>query len=682
MLVDTTSQRCSQCYEEHFKISLNNNHVPKEAPRTNSDQKHDDCRVTFETIDEAKSAFSDFCRRTSLHGWHHLTEASHPPREKRKHFWILIIIASIGVASFFLFTSVDDFTSRYVVTNIDTTTASLHDVYFPSVIICNINQIRKSLLNGLGLKRYDDIDLLYRQFYTGIDKNLTDTELQIIQVLATSEAMLTKLKSYWAMVAETNSTDIKEVMNSFNWIDFLEKHWGYIKTFDFIRDMVVEDPGDTPIIYASYGNRTIRQNATDLLPFFGTDKGHCSIIKPQMTFNSKYDHLTYAQKLFGFDNVSYTRQIQAGTKVGKVNGLVLLLDAQTFDYTMNRQASEGFKITVNHHLDQPLMSMTELDITPGFETQVAVTPVIYTTSNAARKRFTPDQRGCYFDHERPLTYLPSKWYRYSINNCLFEASYEKILEECQCTPFFHTLGINKCPRICNGASLLCMNRILDQIGEYREIEDGDINIGSQRRQVKCLEACEDQQNQVSVTTSRLPNQQTMLRWPELCIVMEKLKNSCSHHWKRIDLDRHYPRLCPLLLDRFLEVSLSTGEKGMESNCANALNNISALGSLEEGFEKTEFRNSSDEILLSGLFKYARQNLALVNIYIRPPVVTRIMKDERIPVIRFVANCGGILGLCMGFSIVTAFEVLHYMFRFIFILSRKIFKRKIVENRFV
>ena len=71
------------------------------------------------------------------------------------------------------------------------------------------------------------------------------------------------------------------------------------------------------------------------------------------------------------------------------------------------------------------MSMTEMDITPGFETQVAVTPVLYTTTSAARNRFTPEERGCYFDHEMPLTYLPKKWYRYDINNCLFEAAYEK-----------------------------------------------------------------------------------------------------------------------------------------------------------------------------------------------------------------------------------------------------------------
>ena len=90
-----------------------------------------------------------------------------------------------------------------------------------------------------------------------------------------------------------------------------------------------------------------------------------------------------------------------------------------------RHVSEGFKITVDHHLDQPLMSMTEMDIAPGFETQVAVTPILYGTTKAAQTRFSPEERGCYFDHELPLTYLPTKWYRYDINNCLFEAAYEK-----------------------------------------------------------------------------------------------------------------------------------------------------------------------------------------------------------------------------------------------------------------
>ena len=39
--------------------------------------------------------------------------------------------------------------------------------------------------------------------------------------------------------------------------------------------MAVEDPGDSPVISARYGrHRMSRINATDFLPFFGTDIGN------------------------------------------------------------------------------------------------------------------------------------------------------------------------------------------------------------------------------------------------------------------------------------------------------------------------------------------------------------------------------------------------------------------------
>ena len=97
--------------------------------------------------------------------------------------------------------------------------------------------------------------------------------------------------------------------------------------------------------------------------------------------------------------------------MGKANGLRLLLDAQTFDYTFHRSASEGFKIAVQHHLDQPLMSVKELDIAPGYETQIAVTPVLYNTTPAALARFAPEERGCYAEEEMTFKYLPKSLYR-------------------------------------------------------------------------------------------------------------------------------------------------------------------------------------------------------------------------------------------------------------------------------
>ena len=62
--------------------------------------------------------------------------------------------------------------------------------------------------------------------------------------------------------------------------------------------MAVEDPGDSPIISASYGMRHMRENSTDFLPFFGTDFGFCSLVKPQLNFDEKYSNLSF-RELYG-----------------------------------------------------------------------------------------------------------------------------------------------------------------------------------------------------------------------------------------------------------------------------------------------------------------------------------------------------------------------------------------------
>ena len=38
----------------------------------------------------------------------------------------------------------------------------------------------------------------------------------------------------------------------------------------------------------------------------------------------------------------------------------MLLDAETFDYTYHLKAGQGFKLSVHHHLDQPIMSIKGL----------------------------------------------------------------------------------------------------------------------------------------------------------------------------------------------------------------------------------------------------------------------------------------------------------------------------------
>ncbi len=72
------------------------------------------------------------------------------------------------------------------------------------------------------------------------------------------------------------------------------------------------------------------------------------------------------------------------------------------------------------------------------------------------------------------------------------------------------------------------------------------------------------------------------------------------------------------------------------------------------------RNDLNDRLTRIIYKYARENLALVNIYIKDPAVTRVKRDQKVPLIWFVANIGGILGLTMGMSLVTIFEIIHHV----------------------
>jgi hypothetical protein len=94
----------------------------------------------------------------------------------------------------------------------------------------------------------------------------------------------------------------------------------------------------TTYVYVSFGKyRRIEKDIerfTSLLPFFGTDYGLCTLIKPQITFDPNLEHIPFETLM-----INYTKQIKPGIQLGKENGLSVLLDAEViviskhgFDY--------------------------------------------------------------------------------------------------------------------------------------------------------------------------------------------------------------------------------------------------------------------------------------------------------------------------------------------------------------
>ena len=84
----------------------------------------------------------------------------------------------------------------------------------------------------------------------------------------------------------------------------------------------------------------------------------------------------------------------------------LLIDVEAFDYSVSSTGSEGLILSILHQLDIPIMMNIGINIQPGQDIQIAVTPILITTSKESKRRFEPVRRQCYFEDEISLFHFP------------------------------------------------------------------------------------------------------------------------------------------------------------------------------------------------------------------------------------------------------------------------------------
>ena len=72
------------------------------------------------------------------------------------------------------------------------------------------------------------------------------------------------------------------------------------------------------------------------------------------------------------------------------------------------------------------------------------------------------------------------------------------------------------------------------------------------------------------------------------------------------------------------------------------------------FEKYDEPNST---LIDEMYQYGRKNLALVHVMIQSPYVIKIKRDVAMTFTTYIANSGGLLGLCLGFSLMSGIEII-------------------------
>ena len=127
-----------------------------------------------------------------------------------------------------------------------------------------------------------------------------------------------------------------------------------------------------------------------------------------------------------------------GVRNGIKNGLEVVLDAETFDYGYFYRQSSGFMVAFADNRDKAIVNQKGFFVQPGTVNLIPLIPEKTVTSSVVISRFSPPDRQCYDNaNEFPFEFLKKEsGYRYSIDNCFYDAIVHRIKSDCECLPFF------------------------------------------------------------------------------------------------------------------------------------------------------------------------------------------------------------------------------------------------------
>ena len=109
--------------------------------------------------------------------------------------------------------------------------------------------------------------------------------------------------------------------------------------------------------------------------------------------------------------------------------------------------TSGVTVNVQGLVNIPFIALNEIKAPVGSEISIGIDSTLVSTTDEAKRRFSPDDRQCYFDDEIHLPLMDRAFslgpignlfeggkIRYDMTSCLTEAVLQAIIEKCQCLP--------------------------------------------------------------------------------------------------------------------------------------------------------------------------------------------------------------------------------------------------------
>ncbi len=157
---------------------------------------------------------------------------------------------------------------------------------------------------------------------------------------------------------------------------------------------------------------------------------------------------------------------------------------------------------------------------------------------------------------------------------------------------------------------------------------------------KCLPSCEYETITTSISSVSFPIQASFHHTSYFCLALAKLDRICGITRRAVIFEQSFDAneiTCNEIKNAFRSNLLCTPERKPIQKFANDFLRVKNF-----------------------VFCYAKNNFAVLKVFIRDPYYTLIVQDEDITFITFIGNAGGLLGLSMGLSFITFFEIFYHL----------------------
>ncbi|XP_050440596.1 sodium channel protein Nach-like isoform X2 [Adelges cooleyi] len=353
-----------------------------------------------------RTHLQEYCKVTTLHGLHHT--ANNEFSKIERVFWAMVTVFSLGVAGLLAYLLLYRFQRSPTITTVETYSYPTWKIPFPAVTLCNMNRVRKSVVNEMSekLSRYQ------------INRSDTENYFQKIITLITRHNV------------EFSGSDQfveQSVLKEFN---------NPNSTIEDIMYMVSQPCSELLVHCGWNGLRT------DCAKMFRPSKsldGHCC----------SFNYNIHGKDRF-IDPNQLNPEYIAGT--GRSDGLSVVLNTNSEDYYSATAPYFGIRILLHSTDVFPETSLLSEVIQPGNGMKITINPYYVKSEDNVRK-LKLSQRLCLFPDESRLLTLNE----YDYQQCITECRINIIRQFCNCIPFIYPIDLNS-SIMCNLTHAKCLHQ--------------------------------------------------------------------------------------------------------------------------------------------------------------------------------------------------------------------------------